>query len=144
MTPSANPLHNALRPVIALQLANLAICVTLLATAGVLSDVPPPVWVRGTIMLIVAILMVLFGVKMRRGRRWAYIRARWIAVAGTIGFFAIAILPGPFPVWMRIEQGVQALLFLALAWLLTRPRVRAFFPKASRNTNPTADQAIAG
>jgi peptidoglycan/LPS O-acetylase OafA/YrhL len=66
---------------------------------------------------------------MRRGRRWAYVRAKWIAALGTIGFVGVAALPGPFPAWMRVEQSVQALVFLALTWMLTRPALALFFPR---------------
>jgi len=36
---------------------------------------------------------------------------------------------GPFPAWMRIEQGAQALVFLALMWMLTRPALALLFPR---------------
>ena len=111
-----------LRPVIGAQWINLGLCVSLLAAAFALRHgIPPAVWVRSTIILVVGLFMLLCGLQMRRGRRWAYVRAKWIAALGTIGFIGVAALPGPFPAWMRIEQGAQALLFLALTWMLTRP-----------------------
>src|SRR6266851_3598281 len=129
MTAPSPALHAQLRPVIGAQWINLGLCVSLLSVAFALRDsISPAVWVRSTIILIVGLLMLWCGKEMRRGRRWAYVRAKWIAVLGTIGFVGVAALPGPFPAWMRIEQGAQALVFLALAWMLTRPALASFFP----------------
>ena len=130
MTPS-RALHLRLRPVIGAQWINLVLCVSLISVAFALGhSAPPAVWVRSTIILIVSLFMVLCGLQMRRGRRWAYVRAKWIAILGSIGFVGVAALPGPFPAWMRIEQGGQALVFLALVWMLTRPQLASFFPLA--------------
>ena len=135
MTPS-RALHLKLRPVIGAQWINLVLCVSLISVASALGHgAPPAVWVRSTIILIVSLFMVLCGLQMRRGRRWAYVRAKWIAVLGSIGFVGVAALPGPFPAWMRIEQGGQALVFLALAWMLTRPQLASFFPLAKASNS---------
>jgi peptidoglycan/LPS O-acetylase OafA/YrhL len=135
MTPS-RALDLKLRPVISAQWINLVLCVSLISVAFALGrSAPPAVWVRSTIILIVSLFMVLCGLQMRRGRRWAYMRAKWIAILGSIGFVGVAALPGPFPAWMRIEQGGQALVFLALAWMLTRPQLASFFPLA-KASNP--------
>src|SRR5262249_52738114 len=130
MTPSRT-LHLKLRPVIGAQWINLVLCVSLISVAFALGhSAPPAVWVRSTIILIVSLFMLMCGLQMRRGRRWAYVRAKWIAILGSIGFVGVAALPGPFPAWMRIEQSGQALVFLALAWMLTRPQLASFFPLA--------------
>jgi peptidoglycan/LPS O-acetylase OafA/YrhL len=129
MTTPSPALHVQLRPVIGAQWINLCLCVSLLSVAFALRhSISPAVWVRSTIILVVSLFMLLCGKQMRHGRRWAYVRAKWIAVLGTIGFVGVAALPGPFPTWMRIEQGAQALVFLALAWMLTRPALASFFP----------------
>ncbi len=131
MTTPSDALHAQLRPVIGAQWVNVGLCVSLLAVAVALrNSISPAVWVRSTIILLMSLFMLLCGMKMRRGRRWAYVRAKWIAVLGTVGFVGVAVLPGPFPGWMRIEQGGQALLFLALAWMLTRPTLASSFPRA--------------
>jgi peptidoglycan/LPS O-acetylase OafA/YrhL len=130
MTPS-RALHLKLRPVIGAQFINLVLCVSLVSVAFALGhSAPPAVWVRSTIILIVSLFMLLCGMQMRHGRRWAYVRAKWIAILGSVGFVGIAALPGPFPAWMRIEQAAQAFVFLALAWMLTRPQLASFFPFA--------------
>jgi peptidoglycan/LPS O-acetylase OafA/YrhL len=137
MTAPSPALHAQLRPVIGAQWINLGLCVSLLSVAFALRhSISPAVWVRSTIILVVSLFMLLCGKQMRGGRRRAYVRAKWIAVLGTIGFVGVAALPGPFPAWMRIEQGAQALVFLALTWMLTRPALASFFPrvKAANHT----------
>ncbi|WP_158814127.1 acyltransferase [Methylocapsa sp. S129] len=132
MTTPSPALHAQLRPVMGAQWINLGLCVLLLTVAFALRDsIAPAVWVRSTIILIVSLFLLLCGKQMLRGRRWAYVRAKWIAALGAIGFVGVAALPGPFPAWMRIEQGAQALVFLALAWMLTRPALALFFPRAN-------------
>jgi Acyltransferase family len=130
MTAPSPALHARLRLVIGAQWINFAFCVALLSVAFALRrGIPPAVWVRSTIILVVSLFMLLCGDQMRRGRRWGYVRAKWIAILGTLGFVGVAALPGPFPAWMRIEQGAQALVFLALAWMLTRPALELSFPR---------------
>jgi peptidoglycan/LPS O-acetylase OafA/YrhL len=130
MTTLSPVLRAELRPVIAAQWINFVLCLSLLSIAFALGkSASPPVWVRSAIILVVGMVMLLCGMQMRRGRRWAYVRAKWIAILGSIGFVGVAALPGPFPEWMRIEQGVQALVFLAMAWMLTRPALVSLFPR---------------
>src|SRR6202047_2526444 len=130
MTAPSPALHAQLRPVIGAQWINLGLCVLLLSVAFALRhSISPAVCVRSTIILVVSLFLLLCGKQMRRGRRRAYVRAKWIAVLGTIGFVGVAALPGPFPAWMRIEQGAQALMFLALTWVLTRAALASFFPR---------------
>lgn len=127
--PNAD-LRAATRPVFKVQIVNLAFCFAVALVAFRLRDsVPVAVWVRVTAMFVVALLVLFFTTHMYRGKRWAYIRVKWFAIGGTIGFVLVAALPGPFPVWMRAEHAVQALVFAAMAWLVTRPRMRAFFAK---------------
>jgi peptidoglycan/LPS O-acetylase OafA/YrhL len=143
MTTSSPALDVRLRPVLGAQWINLGLCVGLLSAAFALRHgVSPAVWVRSTIILVVGLFMLLCGVKMRHGRRWAYVRAKWIAILGTVGFIGVATLPGPFPAWMRIEQATQALVFLALAWMLTRPALASFFPRVKTATDESEADAL--
>ena len=80
MTAPSPALHAQLRPVIGAQWINLGLCLSLLSVAFALRDsISPAVWVRSTIILVVSLLMLLCGKEMRRGRRRAYVRAKWIA-----------------------------------------------------------------
>jgi hypothetical protein len=137
MTTPSPALHAQLRPVIGAQWINFGLCVSLLSAAFALRyGISPAVWIRSTIILVVSLFMLLGGMQMLRGRRWAYVRAKWIAALGSIGFVGVAALPGPFPAWMRIEQGAQALVFLALTWMLTRPALALFFPRVKAPVQP--------
>lgn len=136
-------LHAQLRPVVRAQWINLGLCFALISVAAALRDsVTPAVWVRSTIILAVGLFLLLCGRHMRRGRRWAYVRAKWIAALGSVGFVGVAALPGPFPAWMRIEQAAQALVFLALAWMLTRPALASFFPRVDAPVRARAARTL--
>jgi membrane protease YdiL (CAAX protease family) len=76
MTPSRT-LHLKLRQVIGAQWLNLILCASLASVAFALGhSAPPAVWARSAILLIVGLFMVLCGMQMRHGRRWAYVRAK--------------------------------------------------------------------
>jgi hypothetical protein len=67
--------------------------------------VTPAVWIRGTIVTASALLTTSFAAQMARGSSGGYLRLRLVS--------AIIALPGTFPLWMKIEQGVCGLLLLA-------------------------------
>jgi hypothetical protein len=76
------------------------------------------------------VVSVVYAFLMRalfRGRRWAYRRVIWLAAAGIVGL--LVIQASPYPVWMRIEQLVQALVLAGLLYFVTRPPVRGYFAK---------------
>jgi hypothetical protein len=88
--------------------------------------VNPVVWIRAVGVLALAGLSLRWAAQLDRGSRGAYRRLLWVSVAGSIGIALLALLPdSPYPLWVRVEQAVQGLVLLALAWTLTRPAVRA-------------------
>ncbi|HEX4703919.1 MAG TPA: hypothetical protein VH352_17455, partial [Pseudonocardiaceae bacterium] len=64
------------------------------------------VWVRGTIVVLSSLLAYAFTVRAARGSRRAYLRLRIVSAAMVVAIAVIIALPGTFPVWMKIEQGV--------------------------------------
>jgi hypothetical protein len=62
-----------------------------------------------------------------RGRRRAYLRVIWLSVLG-IGSLALLWI-NPYPLWMRAEQVLQALLLAAILVRVTRPEVRGYFAR---------------
>lgn len=60
-----------------------------------------------------------------RGRRWAYRRVIWLGAVGAVSL--IVLLATPYPVWLHIEQGTQAVVLAALVFFVLRPPVRAHF-----------------
>ncbi|MEV0163861.1 hypothetical protein [Nonomuraea fuscirosea] len=46
-------------------------------------------------------------------------------MAGSVGIAVLTLLPDtPYPMWVRVEQAIQGVVLIALAWTLTRPAVR--------------------
>ncbi|PRX60252.1 hypothetical protein B0I32_11719 [Nonomuraea fuscirosea] len=47
---------------------------------------------------------------------------RWRALSASR---VLTLLPDtPYPMWVRVEQAIQGVVLIALAWTLTRPAVR--------------------
>jgi hypothetical protein len=89
--------------------------------------VTPAVWVRGTIVVASALLTAFFAARMAQGSRGGYIGLR---LESAIMFVAIAViiaLPGLFPLWMKIEQGVCGLLLLGVVVLVNGTLLRSAF-----------------
>jgi hypothetical protein len=77
---------------------------------------------------VVASVIYVFLVRaLLRGRRWAY---RRVILLGILGIFSLALLQAtPYPIWMRGEQGLQALILATLLYFVLRPEVRQHFAK---------------
>jgi hypothetical protein len=122
------------RLVTRLLLGFLAMSVLLAVVTFVLRDhVQGAVWGRVIGLLVASPLYLFFAARMAAGRRWAYVRLRVLSVIGTIGITLLVSLPGPYPVWMRVEQGAQGVLLLVLAVVLAQPAIRGRFRKPARS-----------
>jgi hypothetical protein len=80
-------------------------------------------------VLVTASAAVTFAVAGRaaRGSRRAFLRLRIIATVMLVAIAAIIAVPGDFPVWLKIEQGVCGLLLLGVAVHVHRGPLRAAF-----------------
>lgn len=85
-------------------------------------------WSRLGAMVLVAAVYIWRAYALRRGSRGAYLRLYYICIFGLIGI-AYLIIAGQYPVWMRVEQGLQAVVLIALIVAVSRPEVRARFAK---------------
>lgn len=75
--------------------------------------------------VVLSVVYVFLVRALLRGRRWAY---RRVLLLGSIGIVALLLTQlTPYPVWMRAEQILQALVLAVLLWFVTRPEVRAHF-----------------
>ncbi|NIH84290.1 hypothetical protein [Amycolatopsis granulosa] len=74
-----------------------------------------------------AVLMFAFAHRAVRGSRGAWRRWRVMAAVMIVAIVVIVAIPGAFPVWLRIEQGVCGLLLIAVVALISRRSVRATF-----------------
>jgi hypothetical protein len=121
----------AMRGVRALVGTYLGISAATLAAIVLLRNHPavvnPAVWIRGTIVVASALLSFSFAVRAGRGSRRALLRLRIISAIMVVAIATIIALPGTFPVWMKIEQGVCGAVLLAVAVLVNGKRVRSLF-----------------
>lgn len=109
----------------------LGLSVLTLATIILLRDntaiVTPAVWVRGTIVVASALLTALFARQTARGSRGGYLRLRLVSAIMLVAIATIIVLPGLFPLWMKIEQGVCGLLLLGVVIVVNSKHLRSTF-----------------
>ena len=96
---------------LAVNLATVAAIVLLRNDTALVTD---SVWTRGVIVAASSVLTYVFAVFAARGSGRAYLRLRLVALIQLVAIVAIIALPGTFPLWMKIEQGVCGLLLLGL------------------------------
>ena len=122
---------NAFRTIRRLVLAYLAVSVAALVAIVLMRDdaaeVNSAVWTRGVVVVITAGLMVLFAARATQGSRDAYRRLRIISIVTVVAIAAIIASPGPFPAWLKVEQGVCGLIMAGVAVLTNGSRLRALF-----------------
>ncbi|MEV4760549.1 hypothetical protein AB0J86_36345 [Micromonospora sp. NPDC049559] len=84
------------------------------------------VWVRATIVAAGSLLTLLFAVRAARGDRRMLRRLRIVTAAMLVAVVVIIALPGSFPHWFKLEQGICGLLLLAVVVQINRrPAVRS-------------------
>ncbi|MFB9834581.1 hypothetical protein [Actinoallomurus acaciae] len=94
------------------------------------SVVTAAVWVRGTIVALTSLLMFSFAARAARGSRGAFLRLRIASAVMVVAIVVIIALPGTFPMWLRLEQGVCGLLLLGVVALVHGRRLRSLFAGA--------------
>ncbi|HEY1179378.1 MAG TPA: hypothetical protein VGF17_24750, partial [Phytomonospora sp.] len=99
--------------------------------AGGEAEVSASNWIRAGLVVVPALLYLWMARRLRQGSRRAYLRVRALAAAGTVAVGSL-IASGQYPVWLRVVQAAQLTALLALLYLVTRPDVRALFPKPPR------------
>ena len=85
------------------------------------------VWIRGCAVVASSLLSFSFAVRAARGSRRALLRLRIVSGVMVVAIAAIITLPGTFPVWMKIDQGVCGVLLIGVFALINGRRVRAGF-----------------
>ncbi|MFD8326000.1 hypothetical protein [Streptomyces lydicus] len=102
----------------------LAAIVLLRGDAALVTDA---VWVRVVIVVASALLMFVSAVRTARGSRRAYRRLRILSGVMLVAIAVILAVPGAFPLWLKIEQGVCGLVLLGVAALVNGKHLRAVF-----------------
>jgi hypothetical protein len=85
-------------------------------------------WLRLGGSVVISAFYIWRAYALRRGSRGAYLRLYYICIAGLVGITYL-ILSGQYPVWMRVEQGVQAVVLVALLVAVSRAPMRHQFAK---------------
>ncbi|KUL51386.1 hypothetical protein ADL22_06195 [Streptomyces sp. NRRL F-4489] len=109
---------------LALSVLTLAVICLLRGDAAAVNDA---VWVRAGIVVLSALLTFAFAVRTARGSRGAYRRLRIVSAVMTAAIAVIIALPGPFPLWLKIEQGVCGLALLGVLAIANGSRLRGIF-----------------
>ncbi|HEX4724091.1 MAG TPA: hypothetical protein VH333_16360 [Pseudonocardiaceae bacterium] len=119
----------ALRGVRTLVLTYLGISALTLVAIVLLRDnsavVNSVVWVRGTIVVASALLTLSFTVRAARGSHRAYRRLRIVTAVMVVAIATIIALPGTFPLWMKLEQGVCGLVLLWVVVIVNGRHLRS-------------------
>lgn len=89
--------------------------------------VTPAVWVRGIIVTASALLTTFFVARMTRGSRAGYLGLRLESAIMFVAIVVIIALPGLFPLWMKIEQGICGLLLLGVVVIVNGKHLRSTF-----------------
>lgn len=91
------------------------------------SIVTPAVWIRGTIVAFTSVLMLGFVRSASRGSGRGYLRLRIASAIMVVAIAVIILIPGAFPLWMKIEQGACGILLLGVVALANGARLRSAF-----------------
>ncbi|GAA0424150.1 hypothetical protein [Leifsonia naganoensis] len=122
----------AFRPILVLLTAFLAVSVAMEAALIVQStsggDVAIAVWIRCSLVLGSAVVLLLIARSAARGSRSSWLRLVIIAPVVVAAVIVIVSIPGFLPDWVRIEQAACGALVLPAAILAALPRTRALFP----------------
>lgn len=92
--------------------------------SGIVTDA---VWIRGSILAVASLVTFAIGVSMAKGSRGNYRRVRIIALAQVVAIIVIESVPGAFPVWFKIANGVCGVLLVIVVLLTFARTVRATF-----------------
>ena len=96
------------------------------------AEVNGPAWVRSIVVVATALILLSAATLASRGSRGAFLRLRIISIVTTVAIVVIVVLPGTFPVWLKVEQSVCGVLMLGVALLANGRTARARFAAPSR------------
>ncbi|MET8851022.1 hypothetical protein [Amycolatopsis sp. NPDC004625] len=82
------------------------------------------VWVRATIVVASSLLTFAFARSAARGSRKGLLRLRIVSAVMLVAIAVIVVLPGLFPLWLRIEQAACGVLLLGVTLLVNGRRLR--------------------
>jgi hypothetical protein len=114
--------------------AYLGISVAALVAIGLMRDdtaeVNSAVWTRATIVVVTGVLLVLVAGRAARGSGGAFRRLRIVTIVIPVVIVVLIALPGPFPLWLKVEQAACGLVMAAAAAIANSRRLRRSFVPA--------------
>lgn len=116
------------RGYLTVSVVTLGVIVLLRNHSGVVNSA---VWIRGTIVVISALVTTALAARAARGSRGAYRRLRIISAVMVVAIVAIIAAPGPFPLWMKADQAVCGLALIGVAVVANGARLRSLFTDSS-------------
>ena len=123
--------RNVFRPIQILVATYLVISIGTVVAAILMRNDPAlvntAVWIRGSIVVATSILMWFFVRGAARGSSKAYLRLRIASAVMVVAIAVILAVPGPFPLWMKLEQAVCGVILLVVVILVNQKSVRASF-----------------
>jgi hypothetical protein len=96
------------------------------------AEVNPAVWTRTVIVVATAVLLLAITARAAQGSRGAYRRLRIVSVVATLAIVAIVALPGPFPLWLKLDQAVCGLIMAGIAVVTNGRHLRELFAAPAR------------
>lgn len=78
-------------------------------------------------MVASAALMTGFARHAARGVARAYLRLRLVSAIMVVAIVVIIAIPGDFPVWLKVEQGVCGLLLIGVVLVANSKHLRSRF-----------------
>ena len=90
------------------------------------------VWIRGSVALASAIILLLSALSAARGSAQAYLRVRLISAIAVVPIVVVITIPDTIPVLMKIEQGICGLLLLGVVVLVNSRHLREAFGRKTR------------
>ncbi|MBS1698297.1 MAG: hypothetical protein JST25_07835 [Actinobacteria bacterium] len=127
--------RRAFRPVLILSWAFVAVSAAMIAflaaDTATGAGFETAIWIRCSLVLASAIVVLAMAVSAARGSRGAWVRLRIVSPIVVAAVVVIVSIPGFLPDWVRLEQSLCGLLLLPVAILVNLPRMRVLYaPKA--------------
>ncbi|MGH3621522.1 MAG: hypothetical protein ACRDQ5_06995 [Sciscionella sp.] len=126
------------RRVRALFAAVLVLSVAALGVAAAVGS-SAAVWIRDSIVIVIAAVLIVLAARAYRGSRRAYLRMLLMSGIAPVAIAVIIAVPNDgFPVWMKLEQSVVGIMLLAVVTMLSRKTVRSAYPRTRATTGAAA------
>ena len=90
------------------------------------------VWIRGSVALASAIILLLSALSAARGSAQAYLRVRLISAMAVVPIVVVITIPDTIPVLMKLEQGICGLFLLGVVAIVNSRHLREAFGRKTR------------